>query len=292
MSPHHLFVYIFGISKTVELRQCVEKKTMATDYVAKGNVVTADDKKRDSKLHQTKTLKGKSVEVADIVKLVGLVAFIVVLVVSGGVAWPIISDAFADGGVDGVISRVQDAGAFGVIILLLMQVLQVIVAFIPGEVMQIAAGLLYGSVGGTVLVLAGAAIASVLVMLLVRKLGAPFLRAMVSDEHMDKFRRFELSGKLNAIVFVLFLIPGLPKDLFTYLVGITDMPIKTFVLLTTVARIPGVFSSAYAASSIADGDVMKGVVVFGVTAAVAAIGLLAKNRIMHVLSRRKKARNK
>ena len=265
---------------------------MATDDVAKGDVATDIDKKRDSKLHQTKTVNGKSVEVADIVKLTGLVAFLVVLIASCTVAWPVISDAFADGGVDGVISRVQDAGAFGVVILLLMQVLQVIVAFIPGEVTQVAAGLLYGPVGGTVLVLAGAAVASVLVMLLVRKLGAPFLRAMISDEHMDRFRRFELSGKLNAIVFILFLIPGLPKDLFTYLVGITDMPIKTFVLLTTVARIPGVFSSAYAASSIADGDVMKGVVVFGVTAAVAVIGLLAKNRIMHVLSRRKKVRNK
>lgn len=265
---------------------------MATDDVAKGDVATDIDKKRDSKLHQTKTVNGKSVEVADIVKLTGLVAFLVVLIASCTVAWPVISDAFADGGVDGVISRVQDAGAFGVVILLLMQVLQVIVSFIPGEVTQVAAGLLYGPVGGTVLVLAGAAVASVLVMLLVRKLGAPFLRAMISDEHMDRFRRFELSGKLNAIVFILFLIPGLPKDLFTYLVGITDMPIKTFVLLTTVARIPGVFSSAYAASSIADGDVMKGVVVFGVTAAVAVIGLLAKNRIMHVLSRRKKVRNK
>lgn len=266
---------------------------MATDDIIKDDVDSVvDDKKRRGKLHQTKTIRSKSVDVADIVKLVGLVAFLVVLVVSCVAAWPVISDAFADGGVDGVIRRVQDASVFGVVVLLLMQVLQVIVAFIPGEVTQVAAGLLYGPVGGTALVLVGAAIASVLVIVLVRKLGAPFLRAMVSDKHMDKFRRFELSGKLNTIVFVLFLIPGLPKDLFTYLIGVTDMPIKTFVLLTTIARIPGVFSSAYAASSIADGNVMNGAIVFGVTAAIAVVGILAKNKIMHVLSRKRNARNK
>ena len=266
---------------------------MATDDIIKDDVDSVvDDKRRRGKLHQTKTIRNKSVDVADIAKIVGLVAFLVVLVVSCVAAWPVISDAFADGGVDGVISRVQEVGVFGVAVLLLMQVLQVIISFIPGEVTQVAAGLLYGPVGGTVLVLVGAAIASALVIVLVRKLGAPFIRAMVSDEHMDKFRRFELSGKLNTIVFVLFLIPGLPKDLFTYLIGVTDMPIKTFVLLTTIARIPGVFSSAYAASSIADGNVMKGAIVFGVTATIAVVGILAKNKIMHALSRKRNARNK
>lgn len=62
------------------------------------------------------------------------------------------------------------------------------------------------------------------------------------------------------------------------MIGVTDMPIKTFVLLTTVTRIPSVFSSVYAASSIADGDVMKGVVVFIVTAAITVVGILAKKQ--------------
>ena len=65
---------------------------------------------------------------------------------------------------------------------------------------------------------------------------------MVPTKYLDKFRAFEKSGKLNMIVFILFLIPGLPKDVFTYLVPLTDMRMRDFVLLSNIGSIPGAVS--------------------------------------------------
>ena len=174
---------------------------------------------------------------SNLFKFVGLLAFIAIVVIIVVAAWPYIADVFSEGGVERLVERVQNAGPFGVLILLGMQFLQVVVAFIPGEVVQIAAGLMYGPWLGSLIILVGCVISSSVIYLMVHKLGAPFVQGMVSTEHLDKFRQFEKSGKLDIVVFVLFLIPGMPKDVFTYLVPLTDMPYKRFIVLTPIGRI-------------------------------------------------------
>ena len=80
---------------------------------------------------------------ATVFKFAGLVAFVALMVVIMVVAWPYITDVFSEGGVERLVARVQNAGAAGVFMLLGMQFLQIVVAFIPGEVVQLAAGLMY-----------------------------------------------------------------------------------------------------------------------------------------------------
>ena len=232
--------------------------------------------------HGEKTFKFGSREMAasDLIKLGGLVAFFVVIGILCFLAWPTIHEIFEEGGLELLIQRMHEAGAVGVLILIGLQLLQVVVAFIPGEVVQVAAGLLYGPFGGTAVILVGVVIASTIVFQLVHLLGAPFVRSMVSDSFLDKFREFEKSGKLNIIVFILFLIPGLPKDVFTYIVGLTDMKLGTFLLLSTLGRIPGVFVSSYAASSIMEGDYVTSAIMFGVLAVLAALGIIFRDKIM------------
>lgn len=133
-------------------------------------------------------------------------------------------------GVDRVIERIQDAGAAGVLVLLALQFIQVVVAFIPGEVTQMAAGMLYGPLWGSLLILFGCAISSAFVYELVHRLGAPFVKDLISDQHLKKFQDFEKTERLNIIVFILFLIPGLPKDTFTYIVPLTDMKLSSLWL--------------------------------------------------------------
>ena len=180
----------------------------------------------------------------------------------------------------------RNAGPVGVLILLGMQFLQVVVAFIPGEVVQLAAGLMYGPLAGSIIILVGCIISSSIIFQLVHRLGAPFVQGMVSTEHLEKFRHFEATGKLDLIVFILFLIPGLPKDVFTYLVPLTDMEYKKFIVLTTVGRIPGVVASTYTASGLANGQIVGPVVVVAIVAIVAVIGVLFRDRIMEALGKR------
>ncbi len=222
---------------------------------------------------------------ATLLKFAGLVAFIVITLIIVLIAWPYIADIFSEGGVDRLVERVQNAGAAGVLILLGMQFLQIIVAFIPGEVVQLAAGLMYGPWLGALIVLVGCVISSTIIYKLVHMLGAPFVQGMVSTDHLEKFRAFEDSGKLDIVVFILFLIPGMPKDVFTYLVPLTDMPYKKFIVLTTIGRIPGVVGSTYAAAGFASGDVFGPIIVLVALAVIAVVAIVFRDKIMGAFHR-------
>lgn len=216
---------------------------------------------------------------SNVFKFAGLIAFFVLVAIIVVAAWPYIADVFSEGGVDRLVERVQNAGPAGVLMLLGMQFLQVVVAFIPGEVVQLAAGLMYGPWLGALIILIGCVISSSVIYWLVHKLGAPFVQGMVSTEHLGKFRKFEESGRLDIVVFVLFLIPGMPKDVFTYLVPLTDMEYKRFITLTTIGRIPGVVGSTYAASGFASGDVVGPIIVIAALAIIAVVAIVFRDKI-------------
>ncbi|MBE6472697.1 MAG: TVP38/TMEM64 family protein [Coriobacteriaceae bacterium] len=229
--------------------------------------------------------KGKRVDKATAFKFAGLVAFLVIMAIIVVVAWPYIADVFSEGGVDRLVERVQNAGPAGVLILLGMQFLQIVVAFIPGEVVQLAAGLMYGPWLGALIVLVGCVISSSIIYKMVHALGAPFVQGMVSTEHLAKFHSFEEQGKLDVVVFILFLIPAMPKDVFTYLVPLTDMNYKKFIVITTVGRIPGVLASTYAAAGFASGDFVGPAVVIAIVAVIAVVAIVFREKIMEALGR-------
>ena len=256
--------------------------------MTKSNAKTNDETLKErlvQKSHEQTTVRGHEMDRATIFKFAGLIAFVVLVGVIMFLAWPFIADVFTEGGVDRLVERVRNAGPLGVLMLLGIQFLQIVVAFIPGEVVQLAAGLMYGPVGGAAIVLLGCVISSSVIFLLVHKLGAPFVQGMVSTEHMEKFKKFEETGRLDIVVFVLFLIPGLPKDVFTYLVPLTDMPYKRFIALTTIGRIPGVVASTYAAAGFADGQIVGPIIVLSILAILAIIAIVFRGKIMDALGR-------
>ena len=223
--------------------------------------------------HEQTVVGGRRMDRATLFKFLGLIAFFLIMLVIIVAAWPYIADVFTEGGVQRLVDRVRNAGPAGVLILLGMQFLQVVVAFIPGEVVQLAAGLMYGPLWGTIIILFGCVISSSVIYQLVHRLGAPFVQGMVSTEHLEKFRTFEETGKLDLIVFVLFLIPGLPKDF------------KRFIGLTTLGRIPGVVASTYTAAGIADGNIVGPVIVASVVAIIAIVAVLFRDKIMDFFGR-------
>ena len=247
--------------------------------------LTDEKPSRRERMHAEASVHGHKMTFADIFKFAGLIAFFVVVILLCALIWPYVHEIFEPGGLDRVINDVRQAGPVGFLILLAIQFLQVVVAFIPGEVVQVAAGMIYGPWIGALIVLVGCVVSSAFVFLLVHKLGAPFVQAMVSEKHMAKFRTFENSGKLNIIVFVLFLIPGMPKDVFTYLVPLTHMPLRTFLLLSNIARIPGILVSTYAASGLVEGDIVQSLIIFLVAGAIAVVCILFYDKIMKAIER-------
>lgn len=233
-----------------------------------------------AKADEETQLHGKPVRRGDIFKILGLTAFVAIIALLGWLVWPYIHTLFEPGGIDEVINDVRNAGPLGFLILLALQFLQIVVAFIPGEATQMAAGMLYGPWLGSLIILLGSILSSAFVFVVVHRLGAPFVRDIVSDKWLEKFERFEQSGKLELTVFILFLIPAMPKDVFTYLVPLTSMRMRNFLLLSNIGRIPGILVSTYAASGLVDGNMWQSIIILAVVAVIAVVCVIFREQII------------
>ena len=234
------------------------------------------------KAQEVTTVRGREMTRGDIFKFGGLIAFFALMVIVVILIWPYIHEVFEPGGLSRVIDDVRNAGPLGFLILLAMQFMQIVVAFIPGEVVQMAAGMMYGPWLGAAVILLGCIISSAFVFAVVHRLGAPFVRDMVPTKYLDKFNAFEESGKLSIVVFILFLIPAMPKDTFTYLVPLTNMRMRDYLVLSNVGRIPGIVISTYAANGLVDGNITQSIIIFAVVAVIAIVAIVFRDKIMNL----------
>lgn len=176
-------------------------------------------------------------------------------------------------------SWVDGKGVWGQLAFVAMFFFQVLVAIIPGEPLEICAGYAFGAIEGTVLSMIGIALGSAAVFALVRTLGVKLVEVFFSVEKIRSMRFLRESRKRNTLTFIIMLIPGTPKDLLSYFVGLTDMKLSEWVIITTVARIPSVVTSTVGGSALAEQNYLTAVAVFAVTAAISIIGILIYNRI-------------
>ncbi|MBS5449723.1 MAG: TVP38/TMEM64 family protein [Coriobacteriia bacterium] len=175
---------------------------------------------------------------------------------------------------------VASLGPLGFLLLLGIQVAQIIIAFIPGEFVQVAAGVMYGTWAGLALCLLGCFIASAGVFIIVRKLGHEFVVKLFGQDKLDSFSFLNDSSKLETLVFILFLIPGMPKDVLTYIVPLTKIKLGTFMLLSTIARIPGMVASTLIGSSITDANWPLIIGIFAVVIVVGGLCIWKKDALM------------
>lgn len=223
----------------------------------------------------------------NLIRLALLAVVVIAMVVTCFLMWPIFSHIFTEGGVDGVSAFVQEQGSFSLLALVGVQVLQIIVAPIPGEVVEVASGMLCGCFLGTFLLTIGNIIASTLIFMVVHKLGAPLVQEIISTKHMNRFYEFEHSGKLKVLTFILFLLPGMPKDTFTYLLALTSMELKPFLILTTTARLPVLFATILMADKYADGNVILPTLILVGLVVASIVGIMKREQIMKFLERKK-----
>ena len=161
-----------------------------------------------------------------------------------------------------------------------IQVLQIVVAVIPGEVVQVIAGVMYGTWGGLALCVFGCVLASALVFVVVRKLGRDFVVRLFGESKINSMSFLNDSTKLETLVFILFLIPGLPKDLLTYVVPLTKIRLGKFLLLSNIARIPGMVASTIIGSSFADTNWALIIGVFAVVIVVGGLSIWKRDALM------------
>jgi uncharacterized membrane protein YdjX (TVP38/TMEM64 family) len=137
-----------------------------------------------------------------------------------------------------ILQFIKSYHPYDEVVFILLQIIQVVAAPIPGELTGIIGGYLYGPFWGTVYSTIGLTIGSWIAFLLARFFGEPLLEKVVKKEVFEKFEHF-MEHKGLLVSFLLFLIPGFPKDYLCYIMGVSLIPTGTFILISTAGRIFG-----------------------------------------------------
>jgi uncharacterized membrane protein YdjX (TVP38/TMEM64 family) len=168
-----------------------------------------------------------------------------------------------------------------------MAALQVVFAVIPGEPVELGAGYTFGTVEGTVLCLAGDAAGTAVVFLFTKLFGIQLVEALVGREKLKAMRFLKSSRNLNMLVFLLLFIPGTPKDVLTYIIGLTPMKLTTFLIIASFARIPSVLTSTITGNALGVQDYRTAILVYAVTGVISLAGILIYRRFPKYAKRKK-----
>lgn len=169
---------------------------------------------------------------------------------------------------------VDSHGVLGRLAFVAMMMFQVFVAIIPGEPLEIGAGYAFGAIEGTLLCILATTLSSIAIFLFVKRYGMRFVTLFVSEEKIRSLKFLQNTRRLELLTFLLFFIPGTPKDVLTYVVGLTPMKLRVWVLITTVARIPSVVTSTAGGNALGTQDYHIAILVFVATAVVSGLGVL------------------
>lgn len=155
-----------------------------------------------------------------------------------------------------------------------MVFLQVLVAVIPGEPLEISGGYGFGAVQGTVLCMLGAFLGSVAVFAFVRRFGRELVEVFFPKEKIESLRFLQSSPKRDLLFWIVFVVPGTPKDLLCYFAGLTDLSWGKWLLICSLGRVPSIITSTVGGNALGGKNYLFAILVFAGTLAVSAIGLL------------------
>ena len=204
----------------------------------------------------------------DKVKIFKIILMIFVVIIFIGVIiylFPVMKDLSTKEGQIAFRDKVESSGFWGMLSLFGLQVANIFLIVVPGEPIEIIAGMCYGAFWGTIFVMASACIITIGIFFLVRKLGRKFVYDFCNKEKVQKIENsklFKNPKKIEMIMLILFLIPGTPKDLLVYLGGLLPIKASRFILISTLARIPSIISSTIAGDQLAVGQWQLGLILY------------------------------
>lgn len=221
-------------------------------------------------------------------KIVKFILFILTLVLITAITiklFPLFTNLGTSEGQLKFKEEIANSGSSGILMLLGLQLLQILIPVLPGEPIEFLAGMCYGTIGGMFIIFFGAFLSSFIIFCCVRKFGKNFINTFFGKDKIEKLENskwFSNPEKIELILFIAFLIPGTPKDLFVYIAGLLPIRPYRFFLISTFGRFPSVISSTFAGSNIVDGNWWLSIISYIITFVISGIGLyiytLIKNK--------------
>ena len=181
--------------------------------------------------------------------------------------------------IDSIVAFLNQYKSQSILIYIGFQIVQIVISVIPGQVFQMAAGYLFGFWPALLYAMAGAVIGTGISFLLAKLLGRDFLHLFFGEERMSYYIERLNSRQAYTIVFFLYLLPGLPKDMISYAAGASEMRFKPFLLLSAVGRLPGMIGCLLMGKMVESKNYI-GVIILAVLAVIACgLCLLYRKKI-------------
>jgi len=234
---------------------------------------------KDYKFEKNLTLKQK--------RIFSIVSIFILIVFSAFVGWyigrPMIKlvstpDLFRD--------WVDTHGFTGKIIFIGMVIFQVVFAVIPGEPLEIGAGYAFGAIEGTILTMIGITIGSAIIFILVKKIGVKMVEVFFPIEKIKSLKFLQNTKRLNLLTFIVFFVPGTPKDLLSYFIGLTDIKFSNWILIAAFARIPSIITSTFGGSALGEQKYKFAIIIFIIAFLISLIGWVSFKILSDISSKK------
>lgn len=213
-------------------------------------------------------------------KIFKIIMFIVAILLIIGIIiylFPVMKNLSTHEGQLAFKSRIEESGILGFLILLGLQIAQIFLVILPGEPLEILAGMCYGAIGGAIFIFFSVALTTTIIFLLVRKFGRKFIEQSFDKEKIDKIEKSKIFQNPKNIEFILaicFAITGIPKDILIYVGGLLPIRPIRFILIATFCRFPSVISSTIAGQYFSEGNWKISLLIYGITFIVTILALI------------------
>ena len=221
------------------------------------------------------------------IQIISLVAIIAVIAMATVACIPLIKALHSKAGIAALERKLDNySGIVGVLIFTFIQALQVVIAVIPP--IQVVGGVLFGWFWGGLLSFLGTLLGTMAIFVLVKKFGRPIVEAFVDEKQLKKFKFLQNEKKITVILIILYLIPGIPKDVISYIVPLTPISKKDFFYYVMPCRLPAIMLSTILGSNVKSGNFTVVLVVLGVALVAGIVGFLFKDVIVNKMKQHNK----
>lgn len=208
------------------------------------------------------------------IKIVKFIMFIIVIIAMIGMTvylFPVMKNLSTYEGQIAFKEKVNNSGVWGFLALLGLQFAQIFLVVLPGEPLEILAGMCYGAVGGMFFIFFSVALTTTVIYLLVRKFGKELIYDSFGKEKIEKIensKAFQNPKNLEFIFAICFAIVGTPKDLLTYLGALFPIKPIRFIAIATFCRFPSIISSTIVGQYFSQGNWEVSIIVYLITFAI------------------------
>lgn len=217
-----------------------------------------------------------------IFKLITLLLLITILTVATAYMIPVIKKLNTAEGQVEFKAKVEETKILGILMLFGLELAQIVLAILPGEPIEVLAGICFGPVWGTIFLMISIFIITCMIYFLVKKYGRNFIYEFFPKDKVNKIENsklFKNEKNIEIIMSILFIVPGTPKDLLVYLGGLLPIKSSRFIIISTLLRFPSIISSTIVGANLLEGKWRIGILVYAITFAITAIIIVIMKKL-------------